>query len=114
MSMKVGLLTGGGDCPGLNAVIRAIVRKGEVVHGDELIGFLDASLPPEGVDKLERYTKKFGAARVAQMLPMMQKVGAAEGIAFETVPSVPAPKPAEVIAFPVREDIREDILRAAS
>ena len=44
--------------------------------------FLDASLPPEGVDKLERYTKKFGAARVAQMLPMMQKVGAAEGIAF--------------------------------
>ena len=39
---------------------------------------------------------------------------AAEGIAFETVPSVAAPKPAEVIAFPVREDIREDILRAAS
>jgi len=39
---------------------------------------------------------------------------AAEGIAFETVPSVPQPKPAEVIAFPVREDIREDILRAAS
>jgi uroporphyrin-III C-methyltransferase/precorrin-2 dehydrogenase/sirohydrochlorin ferrochelatase len=39
---------------------------------------------------------------------------AAEGIAFETVPSVAAAKPAEVIAFPVREDIREDILRAAS
>ena len=39
---------------------------------------------------------------------------AAEGIAFETVPSVPTPKPAEVIAFPVREDIRNDILRAAS
>ena len=36
------MLTGGGDCPGLNAVIRAIVRKGERVHGDELIGFLDA------------------------------------------------------------------------
>jgi predicted DsbA family dithiol-disulfide isomerase len=45
--------------------------------------FLDATLPPEGVDKLERYTKKFGAARVAQMLPMMEKVGAAEGIAFD-------------------------------
>lgn len=39
---------------------------------------------------------------------------AAEGIAFETIPSVQAPRPAEVIAFPVREDIREEILRAAS
>lgn len=36
------MLTGGGDCPGLNAVIRAIVRKGERVHGDEIVGFLDA------------------------------------------------------------------------
>ena len=36
------MLTGGGDCPGLNAVIRAIVRKGERVYGDELVGFLDA------------------------------------------------------------------------
>jgi len=40
--VRVGILTGGGDCPGLNAVIRAAVRKGERVHGDELIGFLDA------------------------------------------------------------------------
>ncbi len=36
------MLTGGGDCPGLNAVIRAIVRKGEDHYGDELIGFIDA------------------------------------------------------------------------
>jgi len=36
---RIGLLTGGGDCPGLNAVIRAIVRKGEDVHGHELVGF---------------------------------------------------------------------------
>lgn len=35
-------MTGGGDCPGLNATIRAVVRKGEVAYGDELIGFLDA------------------------------------------------------------------------
>jgi 6-phosphofructokinase 1 len=40
--MRVGVLTGGGDCPGLNAVIRAIVRKGEMVYGDQVIGFLDA------------------------------------------------------------------------
>jgi hypothetical protein len=39
---------------------------------------------------------------------------ASEGISFETVPAVVLPKPAEVIPFPVREDIREDILRAAS
>jgi ATP-dependent phosphofructokinase / diphosphate-dependent phosphofructokinase len=40
--VRVGVLTGGGDCPGLNAVIRGIVRKGEMVYGDEIIGFLDA------------------------------------------------------------------------
>ncbi|MGH9119583.1 MAG: 6-phosphofructokinase [Acidimicrobiales bacterium] len=39
--MRVGVLTGGGDCPGLNAVLRAVVRKGEVVYGDEIIGFRD-------------------------------------------------------------------------
>src|SRR5947207_5478304 len=39
--MRVGLLTGGGDCPGLNAVIRAVVRKGERHYGDELVGFRD-------------------------------------------------------------------------
>ncbi len=39
--MRVGVLTGGGDCPGLNAVLRAIVRKGTRVHGDEIVGFLD-------------------------------------------------------------------------
>jgi phosphofructokinase-like protein len=37
--MRIGMLTGGGDCPGLNAVIRAVVRKGEDVHGDQLVGF---------------------------------------------------------------------------
>ncbi|MGH9071137.1 MAG: 6-phosphofructokinase [Acidimicrobiales bacterium] len=39
--MKIGVLTGGGDCPGLNAVIRAVVRKGEVAFGDTLVGFAD-------------------------------------------------------------------------
>jgi ATP-dependent phosphofructokinase / diphosphate-dependent phosphofructokinase len=37
--VRLGILTGGGDCPGLNAVIRAIVRKGIDVHGHELVGF---------------------------------------------------------------------------
>ena len=39
--MRIGMLTGGGDCPGLNAVIRAVVRKGEVHFGDHLVGFRD-------------------------------------------------------------------------
>ena len=37
----MGVLTGGGDCPGLNAVIRAIVRRGIFHYQDELIGFLE-------------------------------------------------------------------------
>jgi phosphofructokinase-like protein len=37
--MRVGVMTGGGDCPGLNAVIRAIVRKGVNAYGDTIIGF---------------------------------------------------------------------------
>ena len=39
--MRIGMLTGGGDCPGLNAVIRAVVRKGIDGYGDELVGFRD-------------------------------------------------------------------------
>ena len=38
---KVGILTSGGDCPGLNAVIRGAVLKGETVYGQEFVGFLD-------------------------------------------------------------------------
>ena len=37
--MRVGILTGGGDCPGLNAVIRAVVRKGTMFYGDSIVGF---------------------------------------------------------------------------
>jgi ATP-dependent phosphofructokinase / diphosphate-dependent phosphofructokinase len=39
--MRVGILTGGGDCPGLNAVIRAVVRKGVFHYHDEFIGFME-------------------------------------------------------------------------
>ena len=39
--MKIGILTGGGDCPGLNAVIRAAVRKGTFHYEDQFIGFLE-------------------------------------------------------------------------
>ena len=56
---RIGVLTGGGDCPGLNAVIRAVVRKGQNTYGDELVGFLDGwkgalegELVPLGVEQL--------------------------------------------------------------
>jgi phosphofructokinase-like protein len=39
--MRVGVLTGGGDCPGLNAAIRAVVRKAEVSYDDHIVGFRD-------------------------------------------------------------------------
>ena len=39
--MRVAILTGGGDCPGLNAVIRAVVRKGVRTYHDDVLGSLD-------------------------------------------------------------------------
>ena len=45
-NVRIGLLTGGGDCPGLNAVIRAVVRRGIDDHGDEIVGFRDGWLGP--------------------------------------------------------------------
>jgi len=37
--MRIGMLNGGGDCPGLNAVIRAVVRKGEGRYGHTVVGY---------------------------------------------------------------------------
>ena len=62
--MRVGVLTGGGDCPGLNAVIRALVRKGEVSHGDDFVGFLDGWL---GV--IEDRTTRLDIERCRGILP---------------------------------------------
>jgi 6-phosphofructokinase 1 len=39
--MRFGILTGGGDCPGLNAALRAVVRHGHAERGATLIGFAD-------------------------------------------------------------------------
>ena len=50
--MRIGVLTGGGDCPGLNAVIRAAVTKGVQVHGHEFVGFRDGWKGPlEGLTR---------------------------------------------------------------
>jgi 6-phosphofructokinase 1 len=58
------VLTGGGDCPGLNAVLRAVVRKGERHHGDDIVGFCDAW---DGV--MERRTLPLTVETMRGMLP---------------------------------------------
>src|SRR5215467_14844980 len=62
--MKIGILTGGGDCPGLNAVIRAIVRKGVFYYNDEFVGFLEGW---RGV--LENLMRPLDLDAVAGILP---------------------------------------------
>lgn len=62
--MRVGVLTGGGDCPGLNAVIRAVVRKGVPEYGFEFVGFRDGW---RGV--LEGDTMPLGVSAVRGVLP---------------------------------------------
>src|SRR6187551_44733 len=62
--MRIGVLTGGGDCPGLNAVIRAIVRKG-VEHLDhEFVGYRDGWHGP-----LARDSRALGVPEVRGILP---------------------------------------------
>ena len=61
--MRIGMLTGGGDCPGLNAVIRGVVTKGIQVHGHEFVGFRDGWKGP-----LEGLTMPLGVADVSGIL----------------------------------------------
>ena len=62
--MRVGVLTGGGDCPGLNAVIRGIVRRGVTEFGNEFVGFRNGWRGP-----LENETCELGVAQVRGILP---------------------------------------------
>jgi 6-phosphofructokinase 1 len=62
--MKIGVLTGGGDCPGLNAVIRAIVLKGTFHYQDSFLGFSEGW---RGV--LEDKTQPLNLQAVAGILP---------------------------------------------
>ncbi len=62
--MRVGVLTGGGDCPGLNAVIRAVVRRGVQEYGFEFVGFRDGWKGP-----LEGLTMPLNVDTVRGILP---------------------------------------------
>src|SRR5580698_8656420 len=62
--MRIGVLTGGGDCPGLNAVIRAVVRKGSETYGHSFVGFRDGWKGP-----LEGLTMPLDIAATRGILP---------------------------------------------
>jgi phosphofructokinase-like protein len=62
--MLIGVLTGGGDCPGLNAVIRAVVRKGISEYGYKFIGYRDGWRGP-----LENQTRALDIQAVRGILP---------------------------------------------
>jgi phosphofructokinase-like protein len=62
--MRIGVLTGGGDCPGLNAVIRSVVRKGAGNHGREFLGYRDGWRGP-----LEADSTPLGVPEVRGILP---------------------------------------------
>ena len=62
--MRFGVLTGGGDCPGLNAVIRAVVRKGVGTYGHDFVGFADGWRGPIDDD-----TVPLGIEQVRGILP---------------------------------------------
>jgi 6-phosphofructokinase 1 len=63
--MRIGLLTGGGDCPGLNGVIRGAVTHGVRRHGDEFVGFLDGWRGPLELDSIP-----LGPTQVEDILPL--------------------------------------------
>lgn len=64
---RVGVLTGGGDCPGLNAVLRAVTRKGIEVYGQDVVGFrngwqgpVEGLVTPLGLDDVEQILDRGG------------------------------------------------------
>jgi ATP-dependent phosphofructokinase / diphosphate-dependent phosphofructokinase len=62
--VRVGVLTGGGDCPGLNAVIRAVVRKGVGEYGHEFVGYRNGWRGP-----MEGDSRPLGVPEVRGILP---------------------------------------------
>ncbi len=65
--MRVGVLTGGGDCPGLNAVLRAVTRRGVSEYGHEIVGFrngwqgpIEGAMQPLGLDDVEHVLDRGG------------------------------------------------------
>ncbi len=89
--MRLAVLTGGGDCPGLNAVIRAVVRRGQRHYQDEIIGsvdgwrgLIDADLRPLTIDELRGTLPRGGTVLGTSRTNPFQIDGGVERV-FETV-----------------------------
>ncbi|MHA6799022.1 6-phosphofructokinase [Bounagaea algeriensis] len=94
--MRVGVLTGGGDCPGLNAVLRAVTRRGVSEYGHEIVGFrngwqgpIEGAVQPLGLDDVEHILDRggtvLGSSRtnpysVEDGVPRLQRTLEREGI----------------------------------
>ncbi|HEV8662085.1 MAG TPA: ATP-dependent 6-phosphofructokinase [Candidatus Methylomirabilis sp.] len=80
---RIGILTGGGDCPGLNAVIRAVVRKAVGHHGLEVLGIregwlglMTGDLIPLGLDDISGILPKGGTIlRTSRTNPFKKEDG---------------------------------------
>ena len=82
--MRLAVLTGGGDCPGLNAVIRAITRKAEISFGDSIIGFYDSW---DGVVE-QRFTE-LTSSSIRGLLPRGGTIlGTRRGSPFDSIDGV--------------------------
>jgi 6-phosphofructokinase 1 len=94
--MRIGVLTGGGDCPGLNAVLRSVVRTAEIRYDSEVVGFrngwrglLEDDAAPLDIARVDGLLTRggtvLGSARVAKHrlhdgLDRMQQVLEAHGV----------------------------------
>jgi phosphofructokinase-like protein len=88
--VNIGVLTGGGDCPGLNAVIRAIVRKAQTVGGNRVLGFYDSW---DGV--LEQRYDELDIGKVRGILPKGGTIlGTRRGSPFDSADGVERTKKA--------------------
>ena len=92
--MRIGMLTGGGDCPGLNAVLRAAVRKGERQYGDEFVGFrhgwrgvVENETMPLSVRTTRGLLPRGGVPRAAILIPSGLEPAEKTGLHRRRLPS---------------------------
>lgn len=94
--MRIGLLTSGGDCPGLNAAIRSVVHRAVTTHGDTVVGILDGYLGllecrgrPLGLDDVQGILARGGTVlgsarvepqRIRDSIPHCTELAAALGL----------------------------------
>jgi len=137
VTMRIGILTGGGDCPGLNAVIRGIVRKGEGIYGHQFVGFrhgwrgvvenetVDLTVASTrglihrggtilGTSRTNPYQSADGVSRLLDTLARQQidalvTIGGEDTLGVAAKLSEPAPQGADVAVVGVPKTIDNDL-----